>query len=310
MGLEFFLYHATFLSIALLLSQSLNLTWRADRFSLGHHGFFGIGAYSAVVVLKLAEDWFAPSLPSVVYGPVLLATCLAVAIIIGLAAGKILHVVFRRLTDDYFAVATLVFAEITRNLFSNWEYVGGALGFEAPYLIVSNSRDDRMMYVVMYATIGLAMNVALFFSIWRLRKSTYWLWIDACRHDRLSTEMCGVEASEIQGSVFVIGAGCAALAGAMFANFTTFVVPDDFSFTAGLPIVLYVVLGRLDPIKCLAATVAMYSLYEAIKLRLFGLLGDSIGEFVAEWKDATFAVLLVVAVIAPALLSRRRIHNA
>ena len=83
-------------------------------------------------------------------------------------------------------------------------------------------------------------------------------------------------------------------------------VPDDFTFVAGLPIILYVVLGRFDPLKCVLATVLMYSAYEVIKLRLFGLLGETVGEVLSDWKDGTFAAVLVIAVITPALTKRWR----
>ena len=257
MSLEFLLYHVTFLSIGLLLSQSLNLAWRVDRFSLGHHGFFGIGAYTTAFLLTLVKGRLNLILPSAGEGSVLLLVCFLTALTAGLLISWGLHLLFRRLADDYFAVATLVFAEIARNVFSNWESVGGALGFEAPYLVFSNSRDDRLSYVLLYASIGLAMNVCLFVLVRRLQRSTYWLWIDATRHDQLAAEMSGIEASQVQEAVFVLSAGCAAIAGALFVNFTTFVVPDDFTFVAGLPIILYVVLGRFDPLKCVLATVLM-----------------------------------------------------
>ena len=150
------------------------------------------------------------------------------------------------------------------------------------------------------------MNVCLFVLVRRLQRSTYWLWIDATRHDQLAAEMSGIEASQVQEAVFVLSAGCAAIAGALFVNFTTFVVPDDFTFVAGLPIILYVVLGRFDPLKCVLATVLMYSAYEVIKLRLFGLLGETVGEVLSDWKDGTFAAVLVIAVITPALTKRWR----
>ena len=50
----------------------------------------------------------------------------------------------------------------------------------------------------------------------------------------------------------------------------------------------------------------MYSAYEVIKLRLFGLLGETVGEVLSDWKDGTFAAVLVIAVITPALTKRWR----
>ncbi|MBI2808717.1 MAG: branched-chain amino acid ABC transporter permease [Planctomycetes bacterium] len=309
MTVEFFLYHAAFAGIAVLLTQSLNLVWRVNRFSLGHHGYFGIGAYAGVVFTRFSVPdgkWALDTWIDRLSGAGLLLGCIGSAAVVTGFVGYVTIRLFVRLREDHFAVATLVFAEIVQNVAANCTYVGGALGFEAPYLAVRNAGAERLWYVGFYASLGVALNLLLYLGIRRLDQSTYGLYITASRDDELAAELCGVDVWTLQRTVFLLATAVAGAAGALFLHFTSLIVPGDFSLINGLPIILYVVLGNLGPARCVAAALGLYTAYEIMKLQFFGLLGLELGRAAAEWKEVLLASVLIAAGLLPALLQKLR----
>jgi len=305
--MEFFLYHLTFAGISLLLAQSLNLIWRFDRFSLGHQGFFALGAYSGAILARL---WIASVGSSRFAGLAFLVASMVFACAVSTLVAWFLARSLERAQGDAFAVATLIFAEIIRLAVTNTSFVGGGLGFEVPYLVFDNSKDERFAYVALYASLVSVLCMALYWGLRRLDGSVYALYANAVRDDSLAAELSGVDVQRrLQGRVFALGCGVAGMTGAVFLHFTTLIVPADFSFLNSLPIVLSVVLGRLDTRRCTVMTLALYAGLETIKLRFFGLFGPEVGSRIAEWRDAQIGLLLVLSVTGPLLWRRLRGHR-
>lgn len=87
-------------------------------FSLGHHAYFGVGAY-VTMILMLRFD-VTPWAGMIVSGAA--ATALAAAVSFPLFRAK----------SHWFTLATLAFAEIVKLTFINWDAVGAARGLELP----------------------------------------------------------------------------------------------------------------------------------------------------------------------------------
>ena len=105
--------------IYVMLTLSLNLiTGFCGQFSLGHAGFYGIGAYTAAL---LAVSWGSP----------FLLNLLAAAVVAG-AAGFLIGLPTLRLGGIYLAMATLGFGEIIHLVLLNWlGLTRGPLGIPA-----------------------------------------------------------------------------------------------------------------------------------------------------------------------------------
>lgn len=294
--MEFLLYHLALLGIAILLTQSLSAVWRVGIFSLGHHGFFAVGAYSAAALLAGLDThtWPRPGGAGLLAGLCVAAASLAAGALCGWTAGRLVAGLTGRLRHDYLAVATLIFAEVVQALLSNFEFLGGALGFEAPP-VVARSGAARVPYAVTVALLTILLNLTVHRAVRLLERSPYGLFIVAASENELAAELAGLDVAGLRHTIFSLGAGVAGLAGALFLHVSSVVVPGDFGFLLGLPIVLNVVLGRLGANRSVAAAVAMYVLYEFIKLRALGLLGESAGEVLASWKDALLGIVLIVA---------------
>lgn len=312
MSLDLLLYHAALLGILALLVQSLALIWRTDRFSLGHHGFFALGAYTTAVFLRLVlpADFagFPGGFRQRLAGLGLWVASIALAACIAALAGYVAACGLARLRGDYFAVATLILAEIVQNAMANWPFVGGGLGLEVPYLFLGNGPADSFRYVGFYAGLAVALNGALYFAIRRLESSLFGIYIHATHDDELAAELAGIDVRRLQFLLFALMTGVAGIAGSLFLHFTSLIVPADFGFNSNLPILLAVVLGRVGTGRSVAAAVAIYTVYELLKLRLFGLLGEGVGRAVADWKEVVFALVLILAILGPVLsrTSRQR----
>ena len=89
----------------------------AGQISIGHGLFFGLGAYtSAIAVLSLGlNPWIGGLL----------------AIVVAAGTGVLIGLTCFRLRSHYFVIATLVVAESAFLIFSQWSFVGGAVGLRA-----------------------------------------------------------------------------------------------------------------------------------------------------------------------------------
>lgn len=308
MRLDLLLYHVAYGSLAVLLAQSLTYVWKSRLFSLGHHGFYAVGAYTGALLARATFPadgaWFIASPSHRIAGmAVLLISMLAGALAAGLIAA-ILARLLRRVRGDYFAVGTLIFAEIVQRAVSNWTYVGGAMGFEVPYVFVTNSPGERFTFVAIFAVIGVVLNGALFALIRRLDASRFGLWVVALGDDDLALQSCGVDVVELQNTVFILASAVAGMCGALFLHLSTLIVPTDFSFINGLTIVLFVVLGGLNQRRVIFAASAAYAAYELLKVQYFGLSGSNVAQFIGSWREAIWGAVLILAVMVPAWRKR------
>ncbi len=308
--MEFAIYQVTVLGILILLTQSLSFIWRANLFSLGHHGFMAIGAYSAAATLRLVvgpmSSWQLESGADRLRGLTVFLATLVIATGTAALAGFLAAKGFRLLNGDYFAVATLILAEIIRETFSNCHFVGGGVGYEAPELIFHNSGDERILFATFYFLLVLAVNCLVFLGIWRVSRSPFGLYIAATREDSLAAELSGIDTARLQQKVLTAGTAIAGLTGSLFFHFFGHILPDDFSFINGLPVIIYVVLGRQQTLRCIYSAVIVYGIFELIKLRFFGVLGDSFGQALADWKEVLLSLTLLAAAMTPALLAYLR----
>lgn len=305
MPLDFILLHVCLLGLTVLLTQSLHLVWRVNLFSLGHHGYYAVGAYASVVVFKLVTGshpnaWdvianSAWSLPAVT----IWLTCAVSGFVIAGGFALISFRVFGHLRGDYFAVATLIFAEIVKNVVFNWDFVGGGLGVEVSSLVINSGGETRLQNHLFYASVILGLNVLFYLGLRRLSASVCGLYIDATRNDLLAAELSGVDVGGLRRALFTLGCATAGLAGALFLLFQQLIIPNDFSFANGLPIILYVVLGRGRASHTVVAAIALYIVFELVKLRFLGLLGTSFGAFLSDWKEGLLALVLLFAVTGP-----------
>ena len=250
-AVAFWGHHLIMVGIWLTLTLSLNLiNGYCGLFSLGHQGFWAAGAYAAgATVVYLPHG----------AGPNWLGFVLSFAVGTGVAAlfGFLVGVPCLRLRGDYLAIATLGFSEILRNIVQNCKPLGSSLGLSVPNLVLSATGKVPKYAIYLAASWGLAALTTILLR--NLIRSSHGRAIQAIRDDERAAELLGVNLTYYKVLVFTGGAGIAGLAGALFANYNSFVTLEDFNFNAGVLMVVMVVLGGMgDLLGTFIATITLY----------------------------------------------------
>lgn len=194
------------------LFAALGVAWNlvggyAGQLSLGHAAFFGIGAYSlALFHTKLGI----PSIVSIVLG-------MALAAVAALVIGRVSF----RLRGPYFGLATIAFAEVLRFVAKNLpDVTGGDVGVQVPTLFPNDSA--RWFYWAAVALTALAFAVTAVIS-----RSRFGYQLQAIREDEDTAKACGIDATRTKLLALVISAALTAIAGALRASQSFFLVPDQ-----------------------------------------------------------------------------------
>ncbi len=222
--------------INITLAVSLNLiNGITGQFSIGHAGFFAVGAYASAYVTYYGGPSLRESLaflPTAGQDTVLLIIALAVAAAVSSAAGLLVGIPTLRLRGDYLAIATLGFGEIIRVLILNIEAVGGARGF-AGIPKLSNFFWVSLMVVVSITAVR------------HLVSSSYGRAFAAIRENEIAAQAMGINVTRTKVLAFVISSAFAGMAGCLFAHFTMYLHTNSFTFIRSFEIIIMISLGGL-----------------------------------------------------------------
>lgn len=215
------------------LSQSWNiLGGYCGQISLGHALYFGIGAYSASVLYVNYEilPWFG----------MLLGGVLSAVLAVGLG-----FMTFR-LKGHYFAIATLVIAEIGLLLVHNWDFVGGALGIQWPFgedswLTLQFARNK-----VPYFYFALGLLIVTWLATYAIENSRWGYWWRAVKDEPEAAESLGVEVFRSKMAAAAVSAFFTAVGGSFYAAYVSYIDPESvMSFRFSLLFALPAVLGGI-----------------------------------------------------------------
>jgi branched-chain amino acid transport system permease protein len=227
-------------------------------FSLGHAAFYGVGAYTAALLMKWhigaygEEDFLltqAAFLGSLAAGGIAAAL---LACLVGLPT--------LRLTSDYLGIATLGFGVIMKVLFDNADSVlpqlGGARG------MTGIARLTGIPWVVF--GMGAALLVAR-----NLIHSRYGRALVAIREDEIAASTMGIDTFRYKVLGFTAGCAFAGVAGGLYAHLYTFLHPSNFDFLKSFDVLMIVVLGGLGNLSgTLVASFAWIFLLEGMRVAL------------------------------------------
>jgi branched-chain amino acid transport system permease protein len=229
------LHVAVLAGIYVVLTLSLNLvTGFCGQFSLGHAGFYGIGAYTAAL---LAVTWGSP----------FVANLVAAALAAG-AAGFLIGLPTLRLGGIYLAMATLGFGEIIHLILLNWlGLTRGPLGIPAipgPSVLGIDLATPARQYYVVVVLVVIATTI-----VSRLVDSSFGEAIQAIREDEVAAEALGVPTTRLKVIAFTLSAALAGVAGAFFAHYASFVSPGSFTLVESILVLSLLVFGGMGSIE-------------------------------------------------------------
>ena len=213
------------------LALSLNLfSGVCGQISLGHIGFFCIGAYtSALLALKL-------NLPFIL-------CFLAAGLMAGLV-GLCIAIPSLKLSGGYLAIITLSFSEVIRLIILNWvELTRGPMGLPniPPISFFGWAfKSNKPYYYFM-----LVFCILLVILMRNLIDSRYGRDLKAIRDDEIASEAMGVNNYRDKVVVFATVALIAGLVGSVFAHCMRFIDPSSFKIDVSMLILSMVVLGGM-----------------------------------------------------------------
>lgn len=200
--------------INVLLALGLTLQYgRTGLINFGHVGFFAIGAYtSALLVMK---------------GVPIVIGFIAAAVLAGLAAWPI-GLISLRLRDDYFAIVTLGFSETVRIVITSERWLtNGMQGIPGVPRLYESIGPGLTAQLSVLATL-IVVVVAASAIIQRMTNSPFGRVIEAIRDNEEAVKALGKNPAGFKIQVLAVGAALAGIAGAFYAHYITFIVPDQF----------------------------------------------------------------------------------
>ena len=244
----------------MVLAASLAWVWgHCGLLCLGQAVFFGIGAY-AMSVVTLGMLPFAPALVSSWVG---MALGVGVATLFAWLLGRLFFSA-RGLGGPFFGIVTLAVAFIVERVAINWGFLGGLNGLmNVPALRIglNGGREIVDEMTVYYAMLGiLAAVVALLIAVARSRWGRVLL---AIRNHELRAQALGVDIAREKTRAFALGAGVAALAGALFVTQFGFASPPLIGFTLSAEALIWVAVGGRNSIVAAALGALLVRLAEA-----------------------------------------------
>jgi branched-chain amino acid transport system permease protein len=217
----------TIANIYVLLAVSLDmLVGLTGLMSLAHAVFFGIGAYSTAI---LTRHGFAP------------LGALAVGIMLAALASVVIALPSLRVRGIYLLIVTIAVQTVfTVALLNLSDLTGGPGGLAniVPLSILGVPLRGTGFLVV--ATVAA---MAISWTCWRLSLSPFGRLLQAVRDDETGCLMLGKNVGWAKISVFAFSGGIAAIAGSLYAHYTSYVDPRGFDIVVSISILLMVMLG-------------------------------------------------------------------
>jgi branched-chain amino acid transport system permease protein len=213
-GRPFELRLLTIICLYATMSQAWNiLGGYAGQISIGHGLFFGLGAYtSTLAVISLGlNPWIGGLL----------------AIVVAAISGVLIGLPCFRLRSHYFVIATLVVGESVFLIFSQWSFVGGAIGLELPIRPSGWINFEFHRSKMPYYYIALAMMVSVTLLVVWLERSKIGYVLKAVRDDEDAVRSLGLSPLRYKLIAMAISAGILGFCGTFYAQYVLLVDPPS-----------------------------------------------------------------------------------
>jgi urea transport system permease protein len=239
-----------------IVAIGLDLIWGyGGMLSLGQGLFFGLGAYSMAMYLKLESSggqlpdfmsWSGrdtlPAFWQPFHSPIF--ALLAAVAIPALVAGLLGYMVFRsRIQGVYFSLITQALTLIAGILFIGQQAVsGGTNGITNLKTIFGFSRTSASTQIVIYVVTVLVLMGIYLFCRW-LTTSRFGRLLVALRDDEARVRFLGYDPAVLKTLIFALSAGIAGIAGALFVCLVGIISPSALGVTLSVEMVIWVAVG-------------------------------------------------------------------
>jgi branched-chain amino acid transport system permease protein len=211
------------------------LMGRLGMVSLGHGAFFGVGAYTVVML------WNHFGLPPLAGAAVAIVVALALAFVIGYPCFRF------KIVGHYFALVTLALAEVVRLVIvAMRDQTGGSLGVTPNPGIPEGANASvyalQFSDKVVWFYIVLAMWLLSLYVWHRIDRSMARLALQAISEEEDAAASIGVNVTQTKLRVAMISAVMTSIGGVLYAQYQLYVNPETVS---GIAISLQMVFGAI-----------------------------------------------------------------
>jgi branched-chain amino acid transport system permease protein len=281
LGSRFYTFVATDVTILALFAVSLNLLLGyTGLVSFGHAAYFGIGAYTAGILMKKAGVPFVLAFPAAGMLAALFALLFGFFCV--------------RLTKIYFAMLTLAFAQIVWAICFKWNDVtGGEQGMpEIPYPdfawlehlpLLSRLRTSDHFHLLTVLLVALCL-----WTLRRIVESPFGRLLTTIRENPERAEFIGVNVRRHELIAFMIAGGFAGLAGALFGIFNRGVFPDFAYWPKSSEVLIMTILGGMN-----------YFYGPAVGALVLLVLNQQITSYTEYWPFILGSMLVVLLFVFP-----------
>jgi branched-chain amino acid transport system permease protein len=226
---NYYVYVANYIAINIIVAAGLNLlVGFTGQISLGHAGFFAIGAYGTVVLMTKLGFPFLMALP-----------CSA---LIAAGFGFLLGLPALRLEGPYLAIATLGFGLTITKVIGRVKLFGGREGLHAPDIVIASyviDTDKEFYYLLITITILLLL---LMRNLIKTRVGRAFV---AIRDADIAASTMGVNIVFYKTLAFAVSAFYAGIAGGLYAFVLKFIEPEIFTLMMSILFLAMIVVGGL-----------------------------------------------------------------
>lgn len=232
--------------------------------SLGHAGFYALGAYLPAVLVNSLK-W--PLVPAILVG---IAGTGVISLLIGRSILK--------LKGNHLALATLCVGIIIAHAISRFDITGGAEGlFGLPRITLFGLLERPEVRIL---GINVSRDILKLYAIWAVVTACIVWAVQLCESpggrslraiegDEAAAESLGIDTFSVKVKVFVASCVLAAVAGGLFAfvHSDGILLPEEFGLMLNVQLVMMVVIGGMGSIwGSVAGGVLLTALHEIIAL--------------------------------------------
>ncbi|MBN1662665.1 MAG: branched-chain amino acid ABC transporter permease [Deltaproteobacteria bacterium] len=262
--------------VHVILAVGLNiLVGYTGQISLGHAGFYAIGAYgTAILMMQFHLPFF---------------IAIILAAFIAAAFGFLLGLPALRLEGPYLAIATLGFGLTIMHIIGRWDVFGGRMGIKMPpldlgipgtaYSWVLKS-ETGMYYLILIIAVLMVIGAR---NIMKTRVGRSFV---AIRDSDIAAEVIGVNLTLYKTLAFAVSAFYAGIAGGLFGFVLGFFDPFTFNMILSIVFLVMVVVGGLGSMMgpIAGATLITYLQYDLLKnLAEKPVIGDFLVDISRRW---------------------------
>jgi branched-chain amino acid transport system permease protein len=273
--MDYFIYMVIIINIFIILTISQNLlVGFTGLFSVCQAAFYGIGAYIAA----LMAIWLTNNLFFAVFA----------AMIVAGIWGAIISLPSIRLKGDYFLIASIGFQMVMFSIFLNWKAVTrgpmGLYGLPRPQLFGFTFVSPYSFLILSFVVM-----LACFFLSRRIAHSPFGLVLKGIRDDETAVEALGKNVTWFKIAIFSFSAAWAAVAGTLFAFYTTSVDPFSFTLEESVFVLTLAIVGGTGSLKgSVVGAIILISIPEILK---FIQIPDAVA---AQTRQILYGLLLIL----------------